>query len=467
MTVPARQRPVPVPRPGARRRPTSAGSTSWRSAAPGCRASPGCCSARGVVVSGCDTVDGPASAALRRDGAVVEVGHDAAHLDDVDTVVVSSAIRDDNVELAAARAGGLRVLHRSQALASLMGDARRVAVAGANGKTTTTSMLVVALAASGADPSFASGGEIRQLGTNAALGAGPDFVVEADESDGSFLAYRPACRRRDERPARPPRLLRHGRGGGTGLCHVRRLGRRGRAARRVLGRRRLTPPGPRGRGGGPRRAHLRVRRGSRPAGPRHPGRGARHRVGAAPRRRRPHPAARRARAAQRPRRGCRVPRRRRRPARRPGCRARWPRGVHRSPAALRGEGRGGRRHRRRRLRPQPAQGGGGGRHGGRARPPGRRWLPARRLPATPVQPHPRLRRAVRPGAGPRRPGRAPGGVRRPGGPARGRRLGAHRRPAVRAAGGAQRRRRALPRAGRGGGGRAVPSRRPRPDRGGG
>ena len=146
---------------------------------------------RGVVVSGCDTVDGPATAALRHDGARVEVGHDAAHLDDVDTVVVSSAIRDDNVELAAARAGGLRVLHRSQALASLMGDARRVAVAGANGKTTTTSMLVVALAASGADPSFASGGEIRQLGTNAALGAGPDFVVEADESDGSFLAYRP------------------------------------------------------------------------------------------------------------------------------------------------------------------------------------------------------------------------------------------------------------------------------------
>ena len=147
--------------------------------------------ARGLPVSGSDAADGPVLASLRDNGARVFVGHDAAHVADVDTVVVSSAIRDDNVELVAARAAGLRVLHRSQALASLMGASRRVAVAGANGKTTTTSMLVVALAAAGADPSFASGGEIAQLGTNAALGAGPAFVVEADESDGSFLTYRP------------------------------------------------------------------------------------------------------------------------------------------------------------------------------------------------------------------------------------------------------------------------------------
>ncbi len=147
--------------------------------------------ARGVPVSGSDAADGPMLASLRDNGARVFVGHDAAHVADVDTVVVSSAIRDDNVELVAARAADLRVLHRSQALASLMGASRRVAVAGANGKTTTTSMLVVALVAAGADPSFASGGEIAQLGTNAALGAGPAFVVEADESDGSFLTYRP------------------------------------------------------------------------------------------------------------------------------------------------------------------------------------------------------------------------------------------------------------------------------------
>ena len=147
--------------------------------------------ARGVPVSGSDAADGAMLTSLRDSGARVYVGHDAAHVADVDTVVVSSAIRDDNVELVAARAAGLRVLHRSQALASLMGVSRRVAVAGANGKTTTTSMLVVALVAAGADPSFASGGEIAQLGTNAALGAGAAFVVEADESDGSFLTYRP------------------------------------------------------------------------------------------------------------------------------------------------------------------------------------------------------------------------------------------------------------------------------------
>ncbi|MFL6152069.1 MAG: UDP-N-acetylmuramate--L-alanine ligase [Ornithinibacter sp.] len=147
--------------------------------------------ARGLPVSGSDAADGPMLTSLRDSGARVAVGHDAAHVADVDTVVVSSAVRDDNVELVAARAAGLRVLHRSQALASLMGSSRRVAVAGANGKTTTTSMLVVALAAAGADPSFASGGEIAQLGTNAALGSGPAFVVEADESDGSFLTYRP------------------------------------------------------------------------------------------------------------------------------------------------------------------------------------------------------------------------------------------------------------------------------------
>ena len=147
--------------------------------------------ARGLPVSGSDAADSPTLESLRDSGARVDVGHDAMHVAHVDTVVVSSAIRDDNVELAAARAAGLRVLHRSQALASLMGRSRRVAVAGANGKTTTTSMLVVALAAAGADPSFASGGEIAQLGTNAGLGDGPAFVVEADESDGSFLTYRP------------------------------------------------------------------------------------------------------------------------------------------------------------------------------------------------------------------------------------------------------------------------------------
>ncbi len=148
--------------------------------------------AAGVPVSGSDAADGPTLEALRTAGAgPVAVGHDAAHVDDADTLVISSAVRDDNVEVAAARAAGARVLHRAEALAALMADRRRVAVAGANGKTTTTAMLVVGLDAAGADPSYAVGAEIAQLGTNASLGGGEPFVVEADESDGSFLAYRP------------------------------------------------------------------------------------------------------------------------------------------------------------------------------------------------------------------------------------------------------------------------------------
>lgn len=145
----------------------------------------------GLTVSGSDARDSAMLAALRADGATVWVGHDPAHLDGVDTVVVSSAIRDDNVELAAARAAGLRVLHRSQALAAVAGGRTPLAVAGANGKTTTTSMLTVALQEAGLDPSFAIGGELAAAGTNARLGTGSAMVIEADESDGSFLAYKP------------------------------------------------------------------------------------------------------------------------------------------------------------------------------------------------------------------------------------------------------------------------------------
>ncbi|MEO7233732.1 MAG: UDP-N-acetylmuramate--L-alanine ligase [Lapillicoccus sp.] len=147
--------------------------------------------AEGLTVSGSDAKDSPVLNALAAEGAQVHVGHDAALVDTADTVVISSAIRDDNPELAAARARGLRVMHRAQALASTMAGSRRVAVAGANGKTTTTSLLTVALQACGVDPSFAVGGELAKHGTNAHLGTGDTFVVEADESDGSFLVYRP------------------------------------------------------------------------------------------------------------------------------------------------------------------------------------------------------------------------------------------------------------------------------------
>ncbi|QGN57626.1 UDP-N-acetylmuramate--L-alanine ligase [Nostocoides sp. HKS02] len=147
--------------------------------------------ARGCRVSGSDAKQSPVLAALEAEGAEVHVGHDAAYLDGIDTVVISSAIREGNLELAAARERGLRVLHRAQALASTMAGSRRVAVAGANGKTTTTSMLTVALQHCGIDPSFAAGGELAKHGTNAHWGTGDVFVAEADESDGSFLVYRP------------------------------------------------------------------------------------------------------------------------------------------------------------------------------------------------------------------------------------------------------------------------------------
>lgn len=147
--------------------------------------------AAGVPVSGSDAKDSPTLDALRDAGAAVFVGQRAEQVRGADTVVVSSAVAEDNVELAAARERGLRVLHRSQGLAALRGTRSVLAVAGANGKTTTTSMIVVALRASGRDPAFASGAEIPQEGANADLGAGPYLVVEADESDGSFVVYRP------------------------------------------------------------------------------------------------------------------------------------------------------------------------------------------------------------------------------------------------------------------------------------
>ncbi len=120
--------------------------------------------ARGVAVSGSDAKDLPVMAALRALGARVDTGFDPARLDGVATVVAGSAIREDNPELAAARAAGLRVLHRSQGLEAVMQGRRVVAVAGTNGKTTTTAMLVVALQHAGTDPSFAVGGELVTAG---------------------------------------------------------------------------------------------------------------------------------------------------------------------------------------------------------------------------------------------------------------------------------------------------------------
>ena len=147
--------------------------------------------ARGVRVSGSDRRDTPTLLALRALGARVEVGHDPAHLGDADTVVVSTAIRADNPELATARERGLRVLPRAVALAAVMAGRRSIAVAGTHGKTSTTSMLTVAVQACGVDPSFAIGGDLNESGSNAHAGEGDIFVAEADESDRSFLLLAP------------------------------------------------------------------------------------------------------------------------------------------------------------------------------------------------------------------------------------------------------------------------------------
>lgn len=148
----------------------------------------------GMTVSGSDQAESAALEGLRELGARVSVPQAAENIEGADTVVISTAIREENPELAAARARGLRVLHRSEALAATMRDSKVIAVAGTHGKTTTSSMISVMLDGLGLDPSFAVGSTIAGYNTNAHLGAsGPDswFVAEADESDGSFVRYRP------------------------------------------------------------------------------------------------------------------------------------------------------------------------------------------------------------------------------------------------------------------------------------
>jgi UDP-N-acetylmuramate--alanine ligase len=150
--------------------------------------------ARGIGVSGSDAMPSALVDDLRAHGARVHIGHASAHLGDLgagDTLVLSSAIRPDNPELAEATRRGMRVMHRAAALASVMAGRRVIAVAGTHGKTTTTSMLTTVLRAAGADPGYVIGGVLNETGLGAEDGAGPDFVAEADESDGSFLLLSP------------------------------------------------------------------------------------------------------------------------------------------------------------------------------------------------------------------------------------------------------------------------------------
>lgn len=142
---------------------------------------------RGVSVSGCDRGESPARERLRRSGVRTMIGHDPAHLDGIDTLLVSSAIAASNPELAEAQRRGLRIVHRSALLAALMRGRRGIGIAGSHGKTTTSAMVVDALWDS--DPSYHVGAALARTGTGAAEAPGRDYVIEADESDGSFLQY--------------------------------------------------------------------------------------------------------------------------------------------------------------------------------------------------------------------------------------------------------------------------------------
>ncbi len=145
----------------------------------------------GYTVTGSDRTLSPLAADLQKLGALVHIGHAAAHIAGADWVVRSSAIPDDNPEVAAARGAGIPVYKRADFLGRLMQDKIGVAVAGTHGKTTTTAMLAWVLTRLGADPSFIVGGVVSNLGVNARFGQGAPFVIEADEYDRMFLGLSP------------------------------------------------------------------------------------------------------------------------------------------------------------------------------------------------------------------------------------------------------------------------------------
>ncbi|MEV8254151.1 UDP-N-acetylmuramate--L-alanine ligase [Rhodoglobus sp. NPDC076762] len=143
----------------------------------------------GITVTGSDRATSANVESLRAAGATIAIGHDAVNLGEADALVYTGALWPDNPEYVAAVERGIPVLHRSQALAWLVGRDRLIAVAGAHGKTTSTGMIITALRELGTSPSFVNGGIIQGLGISSGSGADDLFVVEADESDGSFLLY--------------------------------------------------------------------------------------------------------------------------------------------------------------------------------------------------------------------------------------------------------------------------------------
>ncbi len=145
----------------------------------------------GIKVTGSDNSDSSVLVALRALGAGIFIGHKAEHINGADLIVYSNAIKNNNPEREAGHKTGIPEITRATALSILMSESISIAVAGTHGKTTTSSMATVALQSAGADPSFAIGGILKSSGSNAHRGSGKYFVAEADESDGSFVAYHP------------------------------------------------------------------------------------------------------------------------------------------------------------------------------------------------------------------------------------------------------------------------------------
>lgn len=145
----------------------------------------------GIKVSGSDVSDSSVLNALRAIGAEIFIDHNADHIKGADLIVFSNAIRPNNPEREAGVNLGIPEITRAAALALLMSESISIAVAGTHGKTTTSSMATVAMQSAGVDPSFAIGGILKSSGSNAHRGTGKYFVAEADESDGSFVAYKP------------------------------------------------------------------------------------------------------------------------------------------------------------------------------------------------------------------------------------------------------------------------------------
>ena len=145
----------------------------------------------GYQVSGSDVAESATTQRLQERGAKVHIGHDPGHVRGADVVVISTAIKHDNPEIAAARGEHIPVVPRAMMLAELMRLKQGIAVAGTHGKTTTTSLIASVLAEAGEDPTFVIGGRLNSAGSHAKLGSGDFLVVEADESDASFLHLQP------------------------------------------------------------------------------------------------------------------------------------------------------------------------------------------------------------------------------------------------------------------------------------